>query len=130
MLVSRCSSWPESRRLATYHPIRFRSELCAMATSFDDAHRPIIAVAVVLGAGCLGDLVAAVKRVRASRQPASSFESLQEPSNIAEPTFAIGEPAGLKADALRCDERLGMTSPTERTTRGCRVYSADVAANR
>jgi MerR family Zn(II)-responsive transcriptional regulator of zntA len=46
-----------------------------------------------------------------------------------EPTLTIGElaaRAGLKADALRYYERLGMISPARRTTGGYRVYSADV----
>ena len=46
-----------------------------------------------------------------------------------EATFTIGElaaHAGLKADALRYYERLGMISPAARTTGGFRVYSADV----
>jgi MerR family copper efflux transcriptional regulator len=46
-----------------------------------------------------------------------------------EPTFTIGElaaRAGLKADALRYYERLGMISPAGRTTGGFRVYSPDV----
>lgn len=45
------------------------------------------------------------------------------------PTFTIGElaaRAGLKADALRYYERLGMISPAGRTTGGFRMYSADV----
>ena len=47
-----------------------------------DAGRCACEVRNPRGACCLGDLIAAVKRVEAARQPASSLEPLPEPSNV------------------------------------------------